>query len=399
MNKTCQWFSLSQQLCAFPFTTGQKLPFWAEDGSSARMLCAASDPKACGAYIAGDGIDDMQIFTFDREAYTAITSEGMRSSVTLEQQQQNQESESTTMAGNEERNGVKRPNTGTTGGTIWEAADRISAEKSAGKPDAIPATKDEVVAACPGVKPSTVSVEFSKWSKFYGLPPRRVSKPRSSSTATAPAAQPRINPQPPYQEGDVVNGYQLRGNAWQPYTPPAPPAPPPAPPAPPAVPPPSAPSIVPAFAAAPPPPAAPQPTTAQVQKQPPQQAPRMWKKGDVVNGHLFDGDNWVPIPMQKQPPAAPPAPPPVAAVPALPVAPPPPPPAPVVAALPPPPPAPLTPPPPAPPAPPQYKIGDRANGFVLTASGWVPDTQQPPAPPAAPWAQQGPTIEVVGEEP
>jgi hypothetical protein len=51
----------------------------------------------------------------------------------------------------------------------------------------------------------------------------------------------------------------------------------------------------------------------------------------------------------------------------------------------------------APPAPPQYKIGDFANGFQLTAAGWVPATQQPSAPagaaqppaaPVPPWAGQ-----------
>lgn len=54
-----------------------------------------------------------------------------------------------------------------------------------------------------------------------------------------PVAQgPRMNPQPPYLEGDVViqpgqaSGHQLQNGNWVPYTPPA--APPPAPPAPPA---------------------------------------------------------------------------------------------------------------------------------------------------------------------
>lgn len=54
-----------------------------------------------------------------------------------------------------------------------------------------------------------------------------------------------------------------------------------------------------------------------------------------------------------------------------------------------PPPAAPPPPPPAaaPPAPPQFKIGDKANGHVLTAQGWVLDTQ-PAAPSAAPpWSR------------
>lgn len=48
-----------------------------------------------------------------------------------------------------------------------------------------------------------------------------------------------------------------------------------------------------------------------------------------------------------------------------------------------PPPAPT---PPAPPSPPQYKIGDKANGYVLTEQGWVLDTnpQQADSPP---WAR------------
>jgi hypothetical protein len=288
------------------------------------------------------------------------------------------------MGQNEERNGVTRPGAGSTGSVIWTKADELSAAKGD------PCTKEEILAALPALKASTVSVEYSKWRKWYGLPAKRVARSKEGCAVLATGSAPRMNPQPPYVESDVVNGYQLKDNAWVPYTPPAPaPVPPPPPPVP-VAPPPSFPPVAPPS----PPPSPPaQLSTAAVQKQPPASGPRIWKKGDVVNGHMYDGENWVPVNTQRQPPVAPtvPAPPPVFSAP-----PPPPPPAPLPppppAPLPPPPPAPLPPPTPAPvvpPAPPAFKVGDRANGHVLTATGWVLDA----APTGAP------AIEVVGEDP
>lgn len=398
----CQWYSKSLARCEYPIVGN--VPLWAVRGVAAREVAIDGDAEECRVYIEGDNVDDddtMKVYTYEESARVAMATYAPN----IPTEHVGTTERENNMA--EERNGVTRPGAGTTGARVWDAADRISAAKNnPNSPDINPATKEEVQAACPDIKAATVSVEFSKWRKFFGLAPLRTAKPKEAPKG------PRINPPAPYQETDVVNGYQLINNTWVPYTPPAPPPPPPVvtapppPPAPPAVPPPPPAAPVQTFApppAAPPPlpPPAPsspvvQPSTASVQKQPPSKPPRIWKRGDTCNGHIFDGENWAPINAQKQPPAAP-------VVEAAPTPPPPP-----VAAPMPPPPAPAPVPPPAPVAPPQpaFKVGDVANGYQLTASGWVLLPVTPPPPPAgAPWTGQaapvqgGPQIEVVGEDP
>jgi hypothetical protein len=62
------------------------------------------------------------------------------------------------------QNGVTRPTRGVTL-KVWEAADKISAEKKA------PADRKEVVAACADDVPEvgTIHTQYGRWRKFHGL--------------------------------------------------------------------------------------------------------------------------------------------------------------------------------------------------------------------------------------
>lgn len=75
------------------------------------------------------------------------------------------------------QNGVTRPSRGVTL-KVWEAADKISAEKKA------PAERKEVVAACESEVPEvgTIHTQYGRWRKFHGLVAVREAK-------VAPAAE------------------------------------------------------------------------------------------------------------------------------------------------------------------------------------------------------------------
>lgn len=79
----------------------------------------------------------------------------------------------------DERNGVVRPKAGTKTGTVWEIADRISAERGE------PASRRDVMEAGvgAGVNGSTVATQYGRWRKYHGLK----AEPRGRKTTAAAA--------------------------------------------------------------------------------------------------------------------------------------------------------------------------------------------------------------------
>lgn len=72
--------------------------------------------------------------------------------------------EKTPKAAAEKRNGITRPAAGTVTGSIWAAADKLSAKLKR------PPLKKEVTEALPAdINASTVATQYGKWRRFYGL--------------------------------------------------------------------------------------------------------------------------------------------------------------------------------------------------------------------------------------
>ena len=80
----------------------------------------------------------------------------------------------------EQRNGVTRPRPKAEGSTarVWEIADGISAKESR------PAQRGEVLEAgeALGINPATISTQYARWRKFYGIEGRQPKEEAEAET-------------------------------------------------------------------------------------------------------------------------------------------------------------------------------------------------------------------------
>ena len=81
----------------------------------------------------------------------------------------------------ETRNDVSRPAPGGLTAKVWETADHLSQHHSR------PATRAEVGAALPDMSPGTISTQYARWRKFYGIP--AVGRATNAEAKAAKAAE------------------------------------------------------------------------------------------------------------------------------------------------------------------------------------------------------------------